>query len=209
MAAPRRVAFLLFDQVEVLDFAGPFEAFGVTGWSRPPLPFDVYTVAQSRHPVLARNNLSINPDYDFASCPVPDVFVVPGGPGTRREMHNASLIDFVVQNVAVCEHVLSVCTGALLLAKAGQLDGLEATTHKGALDELRAMAPKTTIRPDARGVDNGKIVLSTGVSAGTDMAIYLISRLLGLDTAIETADFMQYDWRYREADGNAVIRKAA
>ena len=69
MAAPRRVAFLLFDQVEVLDFAGPFEAFGVTGWSRPPLPFDVYTVAQSRHPVLARNNLSINPDYDFASCP--------------------------------------------------------------------------------------------------------------------------------------------
>ena len=72
-----------------------------------------------------------------------------------------------------------------------------------------AMAPKTTIRPDARGVDNGKIVLSTGVSAGTDMAIYLISRLLGLDTAIETADFMQYDWRYREADGNAVIRNAA
>ncbi len=209
MAVQRRVAFLLFDAVEVLDFAGPFEAFGVTGWRNPPAPFDVFTVAQSLKPVMARNNLSVNPDYDFDSCPTPDVFVVPGGPGARRELHNPKMIDFIRSKVSEADHVLSVCTGALLLAQARLLSGLHATTHFGAIDELREMAPDATVHPEARGVDNGKIVLSTGVSAGTDMALYMISQICGLETAAETAQFMQYDWRYRDVDGNSIIRQMA
>lgn len=209
MAVQRRVAFLLFDAVEVLDFAGPFEAFGVTGWRSPPSPFDVFTVAQSRKPVMARNNLSVNPDYDFDSCPTPDVLVVPGGPGARRELHNPKMIDFIRSKVGEADHVLSVCTGALLLAQASLLNGLHATTHFGSIDELRAMAPEATVHPEARGVDNGKIVLSTGVSAGTDMALYMISRICDMETAAETAKFMQYDWRYREVDGNSIVRQMA
>lgn len=209
MVGSRRVAFLLFDAVEVLDFAGPFEAFGVTGWRRPPAPFDVFTVAQSRKPVMARNNLSVNPDYDFDSCPKPDLLVVPGGPGARRELHNPLMIDFIRSKVGEAEHVLSVCTGALLLAQAGLLSGLHATTHFGAMDELREMAPDATVHPDARGVDNGKIVLSTGVSAGTDMALYMVSRICGSETAAETAEFMQYDWRYRDVDGNSIVQQVA
>lgn len=209
MAGSLRVAFLLFDNVEVLDFAGPFEAFGVAGWKTPPAPFDVFTVAQSRKPVMARNNLSINPDYDFASCPKPDVFVVPGGPGSRRELHNPQMIKFVQDKTAQAQYVLSVCTGALIMAQAGLLEGLNATTHFGAIEELRAMAPATTVHPDARGVDNGKIILSTGVSAGTDMALYLVSKICGLEVAVGTSEFMQYDWRYRQADGSSIIASVA
>ena len=119
------------------------------------------------------------------------------------------MIDFIRSKVDDADHVLSVCTGALLLAQANLLNGLHATTHFGSIDELRKMAPEATVHPDARGVDNGKIVLSTGVSAGTDMALYMISRICDLETAAETAKFMQYDWRYREVDGNSIIQQMA
>ncbi len=206
MAAVRRVAVLLFDDVEVLDFAGPFEVFGVAGWARPRPPFDVYTVALTARQVLARNQLRIDPDYPAAGCPRPDVFVVPGGFGTRRQMHNPAMLDFVRTTVEEAELVLSVCTGALLLGAAGLLDGLHATTHRAAIADLRAAAPAAEIHPDARGIDNGKIILSTGISAGLDMALYAVAKLCGRELADETADYMHYDWRYREPDGTTIIR---
>ena len=195
MPEPRNVAILLFDEVEVLDFAGPFEVFSVTGRREGRSPFNVYTVAERSGPVLARNELSINPRYTLASCPPPDIVVLPGGFGTRREMNNAVVIDWIQQVAPAAELVLSVCTGALLLARAGLLDGLAATTHHGALDLLREAGPNTEVRPDARVVDNGRVILSAGISAGIDMSLHVVSRLLGQAQAEETAAYMEYDWR--------------
>ena len=127
----RRVALLIFDEVEVLDFCGPFEVFSVTGVMEPPQPFQVYTVAETLKPVIARKGLSVNPSYQLSDCPVPDILLIPGGLGTRREMHNTGMIDWIRDQAVNTELVLSVCTGALMLAKAGLLDGLEATTPTG------------------------------------------------------------------------------
>jgi transcriptional regulator GlxA family with amidase domain len=205
----RRVAVLLFDNVEVMDFAGPFEVFGVSGQREGKNLFDVYTVSRESKPVMARNNLSINPDYSFRDCPRPDILVVPGGFGTRREKHNLSVLEFIKQQTEQAERVLSVCSGALLLAKAGLLDGLHATTHRGALTELRGDAPTAIVLETARVVDNGKIVLSAGISAGIDAALYLVADLHGSDQASETAVHMEYDWRHRVEDGSSVVRCAS
>ncbi|HEX6291644.1 MAG TPA: DJ-1/PfpI family protein [Herpetosiphonaceae bacterium] len=195
MSQPRNVAILIFDEVEVLDFCGPFEVFAVTGRSREAAPFNVYTVAERLEPVLARNGLSINPRYSIADCPQPDLLIVPGGLGARREMYNPALIEWIRQRAAPAELVLSVCTGALLLAKARLLDNLTATTHHVAFDLLREAAPETEVREDQRFVDNGKVITSAGISAGIDMSLHVVARLLGRDAAQETARQMEYRWQ--------------
>ena len=194
-----RTAILLFDEVEVLDFAGPFEVFSVTGRRRKLEPFDVYTVAERAGPVMARNGLSVNPRHAFATCPPPDILVVPGGYGTRREMKNPVVLEWVTRMAPGCDLILSVCTGALVLGAAGLLDDLEATTHFMAFDELAAVAPGAAIRRDARVVDNGQVIMSAGVSAGIDMALYVVARLLGPDVARETAQYMEYDGNWESA----------
>jgi transcriptional regulator GlxA family with amidase domain len=188
-----RTAIVIFDEVEVLDFAGPFEVFSVTGRRRKLEPFDVYTVAERKGPVMARNGLSINPRYSFSDAPAPDILVVPGGYGTRREMKNPMMLEWITQVAPQCELVLSVCTGALVLGAAGLLDGREATTHFMAFDELRAVAPQATIREGARLVDNGNLILSAGVSAGIDMSLHVVAKLLGVESARETARYMEYE----------------
>ena len=193
----KNVAVLIFDEVEVLDFCGPFEVFSVTGRRDNLAPFNVYTVAEGDGPVIARNNLSVNPTHMFSNCPQPDILLVPGGYGTRREMHNPVLIDWVRRRAEKSEIVLSVCTGALILAKAGMLDGLSATTHHGAIELLKEVAPRTDVLESERVVDNGRIVLSAGISAGIDMSLYVVSRLLGMGQAEETATYMEYDWSKR------------
>jgi len=189
----RNTAILLFDDVEVLDFAGPFEVFSVTGRRRKLEPFNVYTVAERLTPVLARNGLSVNPKYSLANCPRPEILVVPGGVGTRREMKNPVVLEWVSRVSKDTELTLSVCTGSLVLGAAGLLDGLAATTHFGALDELRGVAPHTEVRPSARVVDNGRVIVSAGVSAGIDMSLYVVARLLGTEVARETARYMEYE----------------
>ncbi len=191
----KNVAILLFDDVEVLDFAGPFEVFSVTGARNGQEPFEVYTVAETSRPIDARNQLSINPRYDFDDCPPPDILLIPGGKGTRREMENAKLIDWIRRMSYSAELTLSVCTGSLLLGKAGLLDGLRATTHHNAFDLLRRCAPRTEVIEDERILDNGRIITSGGISAGIDMALYIVGRLCGLDEARRTAAYMEYDWR--------------
>ncbi|MEO1298081.1 MAG: DJ-1/PfpI family protein [Cyanobacteria bacterium J06636_16] len=199
----RNVAILIFDDVEVLDFCGPFEVFSVTGKRDSTDPFNVYTVAEGTS-VSARNALSINPHYTLQTCPQPDILVVPGGGGrhadgtpygTRREMQNETLLKWINQLHPKTEHVLSVCTGALLLAKADLVKNIAATTHHAALDELRKLAPSAEVRTDQRVVDNGKIIFSGGISAGIDAAFYLVAKLLGEEVALETATYMEYDWK--------------
>lgn len=188
----RNVAIFLFDDIEVLDFAGPFEVFSVTGQQEGKGNFNVYTVAQKSHAILARNGLSINPRYSFADCPKPDILVIPGGYGTRPVMKNAAVIEWIVSQAKDCELVLSVCSGALLLAKAGLLENQKATTHHSAMEELKLAAPNTQVMETQRVVDNGRVVLSAGVTAGIDMAFHVVQRLLGESVAEETANYIEY-----------------
>lgn len=194
MKTQRQVGILIFDEVEVLDFCGPFEVFSVAGRKRDPKPFDVWTCAERRIPVLARNQLSVNPSYTLEDCPTPDILILPGGWGTRAQMNNPRLLDWIQARAATAELVLSVCTGALLLAKAGLLEGLSATTHHDAVGLLREVAPRTDVRGDERFVDNGKFILSAGVAAGIDMSFYVIARLLGEAEARDTAGYIEYPW---------------
>ncbi len=193
----RSVGIVLFDDVEVLDFAGPFEVFSVCGRRSQLDPFDVFTLSERGQTIRARNGLIVTPLHSFASAPSPDIVLVPGGFGTRREMKNPVMLEYVARVAGRCEFLLSVCTGALILACAGQLDGLAATTHHLAFPELRAVAPRSDIREGARIVDNGRVILSSGVSAGIDMSLHVVSRLLGDDLARETAHYREYegDWR--------------
>lgn len=213
MRQPKNVAILIFKDVEVLDFAGPFEVFSITGKRDGLEPFNVHTVAETAEPVLARNQFSVNPRYTFENCPKPDILLVPGGGGftldgkpygTRREMHNTVLLDWVKQCAQKTELLLSVCTGALILARTGLLDGLSATTHHGAIEQLRESAPQTRICPSDRIVDNGHLILSGGISAGIDMSLYVVAKLLGQAQALETATYMEYEWRHESLSVHSV-----
>lgn len=199
----RTVAIFIFDDVEVLDFAGPFEIFGVTGKQNGGEGlFEVFTVAE-KPKIAARNNLIIEATYTFENCPTPDILLIPGGGGfkpdgtplgTRREVNNQKLLDWVREMNDKVELLLSVCTGSLILAKAGLLEGLSATTHFKAVEQMRAVAPNTELFPEKRWVDNGRIILSAGVSAGIDMSLYVVSKLHGETVAVDTATYIQYDY---------------
>ena len=195
MADRRNVAILIFDAMEVLDFAGPFEVFNVTAEVNDPSPFNVYTVAEYAAPVKARGGLSVNPHYAIHDCPPPDILLVPGGWGTRALMNNAVVVGWIKAQAARVARLLSVCTGALVLARAGLLDGLRATTHHTAFDLLRKEAPTATIFENRRYVDNGKVVTSAGVSAGIDMALYIVWALLGDAAVQQTLREMEYRWQ--------------
>ncbi|HYE72900.1 MAG TPA: DJ-1/PfpI family protein [Blastocatellia bacterium] len=192
----RNVAIFIFDDVEVLDFCGPFEVFSVTGKRDDLTPFNVYLVAEEKRPIIGRNNFSVNPHFTFSDCPAPDILLIPGGFGTRREMNNLSAIEWIKSLAPQAELILSVCTGTLLLAKAGLLENLKATTHFRSLDLLAQIAPQTTVLGNQRFVDNGRIITSAGISAGIDMSLHVVARLLGQDHAEETAKQMEYDWRF-------------
>jgi transcriptional regulator GlxA family with amidase domain len=192
---PRKLAILIFDDVEVLDAMGPFEVFAVTRdlTTQSPL-FRVYTVAEHERPIIARNGLSINATYMLENCPKPDILLIPGGRGTRSEIYNLKLIDWIRETAAQAEMVLSVCTGALLLAKAGLLKNLSATTYHTAFDELRGIEPNITLQPGCRFVDNGRVITSAGVSAGIDMSLYVVAKLLGKAQAVQAAQHMEYEY---------------
>jgi transcriptional regulator GlxA family with amidase domain len=188
---------MLFDDVDTLDFSGPLEVFSITGQrATGPVPFSVTTVAERQlPPVTTRSGLRITPYYTYANAPQADILIIPGGLGARHERHNPVTVNFIRQQARGAELVFSVCTGALLLGVAGLLDGLRATTHHRALDELSESAPGCTIVRGARYVDNGKIITSAGITAGIDAALYIVSRLTSPDTALETARHLEYRWQ--------------
>lgn len=189
----RSVAIAIYDGVEILDFAGPYEVF-----NSAPTPegrgFSVVTVAVEDAPVTCSGGLRVLPHYTIANHPPLDIVVVPGG-NTSRERADGRLPAWLrAQNPGV-EVLASVCTGAFLLGDAGVLSGKRATTHWGAIERLRKAFPDVDVVADERVVDTGRVVTSAGVSAGIDMALYLVERLLGRESAERTARYMEYDWR--------------
>jgi transcriptional regulator GlxA family with amidase domain len=198
-AARRRVGILIFDDVEVLDFAGPFEVFSRTRLepgaesrrSEASAPFEVFTVAASHAPVTAVGGLVLVPRYSFANAPPIDLLVVPGGRGTRALLGDADVVGWIRSVAEAAERVTAVCTGALLLSQAGLLEGRRATTHWAAIDELAELGHGAIVVRDRRVVDDG-VVTSAGVSSGIDMAFYIVEALCGREVADETARYIEY-----------------
>jgi len=191
----RNVAILVFDDVEVLDFAGPFEVFAVTDELRSHAEFNVTTVSPAPGTIRARNGLRVVPDCAIDACPQPEILVVPGGLGTRPLLRNDVFIEWIRNKSGASEATMSVCTGALLLAQAGLLDGRRVTTHHGAFDTLRSLAPNAIVDPGARFHDSGNILTAAGISAGIDCSLHLVGRLLGDAAAAATAAYMEYERR--------------
>lgn len=193
------VGILIFDNVEVLDFAGPFEVFSRTRLvpgaesrrSDDSAPFQVFTVARSKAPVTATGGLVVVPHHDFEDAPRIDLLVVPGGYGTRPLLHDEEILDWIRRTAAAAQQVTSVCTGSLLLGKAGLLEGRRATTHWAALDLLESLGTGATVERELRVVDDD-VVTSAGVASGIDMAFYMVERLCGREVADETARYIEY-----------------
>lgn len=194
------VAIYVYPEVEVLDFAGPYEVF--TTASRVhrnkalpgPEPFKVFTVAREAGSVRGRAGLVVTPDLTMGTHPPVDVLVVPGGVVTA-ELEMPMVADWIQRAAANAHVTASVCTGAFLLAKAGLLNGKNATTHWEDVEEMRTLFPAVTMLDDRRWVDEGNIVTSAGISAGMDMSLHLVERLAGRDLALLTARQLDYEWR--------------
>jgi len=194
---PRTVGILIFDDVEVLDFAGPFEVFAsarpIDNGSGLERLFRPLILAEEQRMITCRGGLLVQPHHTIADHPPLDVIVIPGGQGTRRERLNAPVLDWIVAQDQRTEVTTSVCTGAFLLAERGLLDGLRATTHWASIAWMREHYPSVRMVDDERFVDEGHIVTSAGVSAGIDMALHVVARLAGEATAAATARSMEYD----------------
>ena len=198
---PLTVGILIFDDVEVLDFCGPFEVFSV---ARPAGKYDdefklfnVVTIAEEDRIITCRGGLLVKPHATTENHPPLDILVVPGGQGTRRERHNQHLLDWIARQDQHTNLTTSVCTGAFLLAERGLLDHHRATTHWGSVEWMRSTYPAVEMVADTRVVDEGHIITSAGISAGIDMSLYVVSRLHGVDVAEWTARQMEYDWSAR------------
>lgn len=198
------VGILIFDDVEVLDFAGPFEVFSRTRTiagadsrrSDDSAPFEVFTVARTRDVVTAIGGLKVLPQYSWADAPPVDILVVPGGFGTRALLQDEATLSWIRETALRARQVTSVCTGALLLAKLGLLHGRRATTHWAGLDLLLSIDPTIHVQRDQRVVHDG-IFTSAGVSAGIDMAFSIVEHLHGTDVAAETAHYIEYPFQPR------------
>jgi transcriptional regulator GlxA family with amidase domain len=195
MNRPISVGILLFNEIEVLDFAGPFEVFSLaTLPGTEERAFHVSTVSQHGNLIKAYNDLQVQPEYSFETAPPFDILVVPGGYGARvLELHNQELLCWIKSCYETVELLASVCTGAFLLAEAGLLEGRAATTHWGSADQFEKDYPQVEVRHDVKFVDQGKVITSGGISAGINMSFYIVRKLIGRESAIATAKRMEYD----------------
>lgn len=185
----KRLGVVLYPEFELLDVFGPLEMFGnLTG------VIDVTMVAQQKGPVVSAQGPSVVADHGFTDCPHLDLILVPGGIGTRAEIDNAVMLDWLRQRVAAAEIAMTVCTGTALFARAGVLDGHRATTNKMMFNWVAEHGPKVEWVKEARWVEDGKFVTSSGVSAGIDMALAVIARLCGQQMSQTLAMGTEYEW---------------
>ncbi|PGO65157.1 AraC family transcriptional regulator [Bacillus cereus] len=187
------VGIFLFNEVEVLDFAGPFEVFSVTEVNGEK-PFTVYTVSENGEMITARNGLKVQSDYSIENLPPVDILIIPGGLGARKyEIKNEIVIKWIRQQMKEVKLMTSVCTGALLLAKAGLLEGLKATTHWASIEKFKNEFQNVEVIENVKFIDEGHIITSAGISAGINMAFHIVKNLLGVHVAEDTAKRMEYD----------------
>ncbi|HVY98721.1 MAG TPA: DJ-1/PfpI family protein [Dongiaceae bacterium] len=191
----RVLGVLLFPDFELLDVFGPLEMFGLLDQE-----FEIRLVAEHGPDVASKQGPRSRIDDLIGDRRKYDMLLVPGGMGTRREVQNRELLDWLVEAAARAEIVASVCTGSALLARAGVLDGRRATSNKLAFDWVRSQGPKVDWQRRARWVEDGRFFTSSGVSAGMDMALALIARLWDRERALQVAQWAEYTWREDSAD---------
>lgn len=193
MNKKRNIGILIFENAEVLDFAGPFEVFSVTSELNNFEPFNVFTVSESLKPISAVNGLSVNPKYDFDNCPAIDILIIAGGSGTRRLMDNKDFLDWINKAFHQSEYTLSICSGSRLLGVLGLLEGKPYCTHHEVYDHMKGIVPSGNPQQQQRFVNAGKIYTSGGISAGIDLSFHIVEKLLGEDVALRTAKYMEYN----------------
>jgi transcriptional regulator GlxA family with amidase domain len=196
---PLIVGILIFDDVEILDVAGPFEVFAVTRLNdeqrlQQSSPFKVYLISETNKQITAIGGLRLTPDVTISECPELDLLIVPGGWGTRKESKNKILVKWIGNQFTNDRLIASVCTGSGLLGKAGLLDGRDATTHWRAFDFLQESAPKARILKNVRFTLTEPIFTSAGVSAGIDLALRIVSHVFGTEVGQATARQMEYPY---------------
>ncbi len=199
----KNVAIFLYEGVEILDFSGPGEVFAASRSDKGA--FRVFTVAATKDSIVSQRFVHIVPEFSIEDCPKPDIIVLPGG-NTRPSVENPKVIAWVQKHAAHADALMSVCTGAFILEKAGLLEGKKATTFYRAIPRLREKAKQTEVLENVRWVDNGQIVTTAGVSAGIDGALHIVERMWGLEAAAATAQYMEYD-KWKPEDGVVVEKK--
>lgn len=183
---PLSVGIVVYPGVEILDFSGPSEVFAATSGFNP------FIVAYKKEPLKSQGFVTITPQYSIEDCPPTDILLFPGG-GTGSVINEPAFIEWIKERSKTTQFMVSVCTGAGLLSKAGLLDGLEVTTFHGYISGLQDMTPTAKVLSNTRFVDNGHIITTAGVSAGIDGALHLVARIKGEEVAKATAFYMEYD----------------
>lgn len=195
----KTVGILVFNDIEVLDFCGPFEVLSVARLDESKRletlsPFDVKLISMTKEVVFTKGNMKVIPDFDFETCPRLDILIVPGGMGTRKLMYDENVLDFIQQKAKEVELLTSVCTGSLILANAKLLEGVNATTHWKSLERLEHEFKNVKVCFDKHFVEDGNIITSAGISAGIDMALHIVKRYCGEEVAKATAKHMEYPY---------------
>lgn len=190
----KNIAVLIYDDIELMDFCGPYDVFSMANKMNGKKLFNIYTVAEATGDIETQNGLIVKAKYSVKNCPEADILIIPGGKGARKEMNNPNILKWIKEYSSKAQLILSVCTGALLLASCGLLDGLAAATHHNAVELLKKTAPKAKVMTDQRYVDNGKIVLSAGVASGIDMSLYVLGKLSGEALVLKVKENMEYNW---------------
>jgi transcriptional regulator GlxA family with amidase domain len=188
-----RIAVALFEGAEELDWAGPWEVLAAWSQQWPDDGVEVFTLAREDGAVTCAKGLRVLPDHSWETASSFDVLVYPGGRGTRRELQDEAVLDWLRELRGRGTLMTSVCTGSLVYAAAGILNSRPATTYWSALDYLGELDPTIEVRPDDRFVDSGEVVTAAGVSAGIDMALHLVARLHSPERAREVRRYIQYD----------------
>lgn len=196
-AKTTHIAYLVFDKMNILDFAGPREVFNEAARAleleNSPDTLKFYTIGYPSKNITTVDGTQITADYLLSEAPAPDVLILPGG-DIRTVVQAAEVIDWIKDNALKNKTIMSVCTGAYLIAQTGVLDGKSATTHHFAFDDFKKTFPKINLREDMRFVDEGNITTTAGVSAGIDGALHLTIRMYGKTIAEKAARAMEYDW---------------
>ena len=191
----KNVGILIFNDVEVLDFTGPFEVFSLAQDEKQNKIFNTFTIAETDGILKARNGFLTKANFRMGNCPSIDILLVPGGYGAEKvEINNKKVINWLAITNKTTEITASICTGAFLLAKAGIITNQAVTTHWLDIKELKKQFPNLNVLENVKYVDNGKIITSAGISAGIDMSFHIVSKICGIHIAKNIARVMEYDW---------------
>ncbi|MBP2636796.1 MAG: DJ/PfpI family protein [Firmicutes bacterium] len=190
------VGIFLFNDIELLDFAGPYEVFSITSELNDYQLFKVFTISKDGTEIKSVNQLKVMPDFSFDNHPPIDIFVIPGGVGTKAEMNKEEVLEWIKKTHEGAKVTMTVCSGARILGALGFLDYLETITHHEVIEHLKQIAPNTIINQDKRFIDAGKIMTSGGISAGIDLALHIVKKFYGEPIVNKSIRYLEYgDWR--------------